>query len=69
MKFENALLALKRGYKIYRPKDIDKYYFIKDGIIMHHKSYGIVRDGIQSSFTVIQIMAEDWKVLNDNHIS
>lgn len=69
MKFENALVAMRKGYKIHRKSDANRYFYLKEGIIMHHKPYGIIRDGIQSSFAITQIMADDWRAFLDNNPS
>lgn len=68
MRFENAMVALRQGYKICRQKNVNRlngiYYKMTDG---HIKSYSISNNapGWCIAFSLNSVEAEDWQVYEE----
>lgn len=68
MRFENAMVALRQGYKVCRQKNVNRlngiYYKMKDG---HIDSYSIIGNykGDCIGFSLNSIEADDWMVYKE----
>lgn len=63
MRFENALVALRKGYKVCRKKNLNRlngiYYKLSDGTISSYTMSGD-RQTLFVSFVLQSVLAEDW---------
>lgn len=67
MKFENALVAMRKGYTVQRQKNKDRLngvcLFIKDGVMYAKRTHQLSNHTIVDVYHLpsSSIMAEDWE--------
>lgn len=69
MKFENAMVAMRKGYKVQRKQNKERLngvcFFIKDGVMYSEQTHELSSKVVFVMNYVNQnaLMAEDWEVL------
>lgn len=67
MKFENAMVAMRKGFKVQRKQNKNRLngvcLFIKDGIMYSQQTHDLSSKAVETTNYIYQtaLMAEDWE--------